>query len=231
MTAGVGGQRTGPFIVTKEHRRFTECAHAICTHRTIGVCFGPAGVGKTLSARRHAHWDLAEPLLHTWGPREPSDAHVYAALARSRTVFYTPTVGGTLRELRKDLHLLTSRVESCIEQHHRLNHDGQRGVARDSRIERISIDEAERLSTSALEHLRDMFDRAPIGLMFIGMPGIEKRLARYPQLYSRVGCAHHYRPRQDDELTFGLTRHWRHRGLSLDSADCTDTQASALSNF
>ena len=76
MTAGVGGQRTGPFIVTKEHRRFTELAHTMCTHRTIGVCLGPAGVGKTLSARRHAHWDLAEPLLHTWGPREPSDAQV-----------------------------------------------------------------------------------------------------------------------------------------------------------
>lgn len=227
MTAGVGGQRTGPFIVTKEHRRFTEFAHAICAHRTIGVCFGPAGVGKTLSARRHAHWDLAEPLLHTWGPREPSDAQVYAALARSRTVFYTPTVGGTLRELRKDLHLLTSRVASCIEQHHRLNHDGQRDVARDSRIELIIIDEAERLSTSALEHLRDMFDRTPIGLMFIGMPGIEKRLARYPQLYSRVGFAHHYRPLQDDELTFVLTRHWRQLGLSLDSADFTDTQAMA----
>jgi DNA transposition AAA+ family ATPase len=227
MTAGVGGQRTGPFIVTKEHRRFTEFAHAIRTHRTIGVCFGPAGVGKTLSARRHAHWDLAEPLLHTWGPREPSDAQVYAALARSRTVFYTPTVGGTLRELRKDLHLMTSRVDSCIEQHHSLSSDGQRGVARDSMIELIIIDEAERLSTSALEHLRDMFDRTPIGLMLIGMPGIEKRLARYPQLYSRVGFAHHYRPLQDDELTFVLTRHWRQLGLSLDSTDFTDTQAMA----
>ena len=227
MTAGVGGQRTGPFIVTKEHRRFTEFAHAIRTHRTIGVCFGPAGVGKTLSARRHAHWDLAEPLLHTWGPREPSDAQVYAALARSRTVFYTPTVGGTLRELRKDLHLMTSRVESCIEQHQSLNSDGKRGVARDSMIELIVLDEAERLSTSALEHLRDMFDRTTIGLMLIGMPGIEKRLARYPQLYSCVGFAHHYRPLQDDELTFVLTRHWRQLGLSLDSTDFTDTQAMA----
>jgi DNA transposition AAA+ family ATPase len=227
MTAGVGGQRTGPFIVTKEHRRFTEFAHAIRTHRTIGVCFGPAGVGKTLSARRHAHWDLAEPLLHTWGPREPSDAQVYAALARSRTVFYPPTVGGTLRELRKDLHLMTSRVDSCIEQHHSRNSDGQRGVARDSRIELIIIDEAERLTTSALEHLRDMFDRTPLGVMFIGMPGIEKRLARYPQLYSRVGFAHHYRPLQDDELPFVLTRHWRQLGLSLDSTDFTDTQAMA----
>jgi hypothetical protein len=122
---------------------------------------------------------------------------------------------------------MTSRVESCIEQHHSRNSDGQRGVARDSRIALLIMDEAERLSTSALEHLRDLFDRTPIGLMRIGMPGIEKRLARYPQLYSRVGFAHHDRPRQDDELTFVLTRHWRQLGLSLDSTDFTDTQAMA----
>lgn len=227
MTAGSGDPRTSPFIVTKEHRRFTEFAHALRKHRTIGLCFGPAGVGKTLSARRHAHWDLAEPLLHTWGPRAPSDEHVYAALARSRTVFHTPTVGGTLRELRTDLHRMTSRVDSCIEQHSRTTSDGDGGGARDSMIELIIIDEAERLSTSALEHLRDMFDRTPIGLMLIGMPGIDKRMARYPQLYSRVGFAHHYRPLQGDELTFVLTRHWRKLGLSLDSADFTDTQAIA----
>src|SRR5262245_11157499 len=178
MTAGSGDPRTGPFIVTKEHRRFTECANALRKHRTIGLCFGPAGVGKTLSARRHAHWDLAEPLLHTWGPRAPSDVHVYAALARSRTVFHTPTVGGTLRELRTDLHRMTSRVDICIEQQSRTTSDGHGGGARDRMIELIMIDEAERLSTSALEHLRDMFDRTPIGLMLIGRPGIDKRLAR-----------------------------------------------------
>ena len=76
MTAGSVGHRTGPFIATKEHRRVTACAHAMRMHRTIGVCFGPAGVGPTLSARRHAPGDLAEPLLPTWGPREPSNATV-----------------------------------------------------------------------------------------------------------------------------------------------------------
>jgi len=186
-----------------------------------------ANPSKPLSARRQAHGALAEPLLPTWGPREPSEAHVYAALARSRPGFSTPTVGGTLRELRKDLHLLTSRMESWIEQPHRLNHDEPRGVARDRRIELISIDAAERLSTSALEPLRAMFARTPLGLMCIGMPGIEKRLARYPQLYSRIGCAHHDRPLQDDERTFVLTRHGRPLGLSLDRADFTATQAIA----
>ena len=227
MTASSVGRRTGPFIATKEHRRFTEFANAIRKHRTIGLCFGPAGVGKTLSARRHANWELAEPLLQTWGPREPSDEKVYAALASSRTVFHTPTVGGTLRELRKDLDLMTSRVDICIKQDRSADSDGKRVVSRASMVELMIIDEAERLSTSAVEYLRDIFDRTNIGLMFIGMPGIEKRMTRYPQLYSRVGFAHHYRPLQGDELTFVLTRHWRKLGLSLDSADFTDTQAIA----
>ena len=89
------------------------------------------------------------------------------------------------------------------------------------------IDEAERLSTTALEYLRDVFDRKGVGLILIGMPGIEKRLSRYPQLYSRVGFAHAYKPLQDEELTFVLTRRWRQLGLNLDDADFTDAQAVA----
>src|SRR4029450_7180380 len=63
--------------------------------------------------------------------------------------------------------------------------------------------------------------------MSVARRTIEKALPRYPQLYSRVGFAHHYRPLQDDELTFVLTRHWRQLGLSLDSTEFTDTQAMA----
>jgi DNA transposition AAA+ family ATPase len=83
-------RRVGTFIATKEHRRFVEFADAVRRDGYIGLCYGPAGVGKTASARRYAHWNTAESLLETWGPREDSDAKVYAALTRSRTVFYTP---------------------------------------------------------------------------------------------------------------------------------------------
>lgn len=220
------GERAGAFIATKEHRRFSEFADAVRKHRYIGLCFGAAGVGKTLSARRYAKWDVAEPLLVDWGPRQPSDATVYATVAGTRTVFYTPTVCCPFRELRDGIAKLITRAGICIDEHlHRDEFVRTEAPAKSAEL--LIVDEAERLSTPALEHLRDVFDRTGIGVILIGMPGIEKRLSRYPQLYSRVGFAHHYRPLQGDELTFVLTRHWRQLGLALDEADFTDAQAMA----
>jgi DNA transposition AAA+ family ATPase len=64
-------------------------------------------------------------------------------------------------------------------------------------------------------------------MILIGMPGIEKRLARYPQLYSRIGFVHEYHPLSTAELTFVLQHHWAGLGLTLSAADYTDTEALA----
>lgn len=219
-------RQTGEFIATKEHRRFVEFADAVRREAFIGLCFGPAGVGKTLSARRYAHWDAAEDLLEDWGPRTDADAKVHAALARSRAVFYTPAVKVSYAQLTADIDRLMMRADLAIDEHLQHGLVATRGRQR-QHVELIVIDEAERLSPIELEHLRDRFDRRPMGLLLIGMPGLEKRFAAFPQLYSRIGFAHQYRPLANDELTFVLTRHWKKLGLALDLDDFTDAQAVA----
>ena len=213
------------FIVTREHRRFTEFADTVKANRTIGICFGPAGIGKTLSARRYAHWDKAEPLLTAWGPRSDSDTEVYAALHRARTILYTPPVIQTPKQFAQELDLVTSRVGVCIAQHD--PSDDYPITPAITRIELIIIDEAERLAPTSLEMLRDQYDRHNLGLILIGMPGLEKQFSRYPQFYSRVGFAHQYRPLAQEELLFVLQREWRARGRTLDPDDYTDAQALA----
>jgi hypothetical protein len=66
-----------------------------------------------------------------------------------------------------------------------------------------------------------------VGLVLIGMPGLEKRLTRYAQLYSRVGFVHHYRPLGSDEMELILAHKWRQLGLMFAPDDFTDAEAMA----
>jgi DNA transposition AAA+ family ATPase len=48
------------FLVTKEYKRFREFCEACIRYKYIGLCYGPPGVGKTLSAKYYSRWGLIE---------------------------------------------------------------------------------------------------------------------------------------------------------------------------
>lgn len=220
------------FLVTKEHRRFAEFVEACRRERYIGLCHGAPGVGKTISARHCAHWDTLSPhlsltvqvhaALHGTQHEVPTEANT------SRTVFWTPTVGITPRQLSKQLAKLCDGFNLLVERALEPETEVPELFRPDLwNIELLIVDEADRLKTPALEQLRDFFDRHDIGLVLIGMPGIERKLARYPQLYSRIGFAHRYNTLSPDELQFVLAHHWERLGLTLSADDFTDAEAIA----
>jgi len=67
-------------------------------------------------------------------------------------------------------------------------------------------------SGNGLEQLRDSFDRRDLGLILIGMPGFDRQLARYPQLYSRIGFAHQYKPLDTEDIPAVLAQYWQQLG-------------------
>jgi hypothetical protein len=92
----------------------------------------------------------------------------------------------------------------------------------------IVIDEADRLRTDSLEQVRSLFDEGAFGMVLIGMPGLEKRMARYPQLYSRIGFVHEFEPLAAPEMRRLLDRHWTPPGVTLPDLPLSDDAASAI---
>ena len=216
------------FVVTREHRRFTEFCDAVRRHRYIGVCYGAAGIGKTVSAYQYSGWDVVEPFI-----RNPMHLFEPAPVAAndSRTVVYTPTVSNSPRRVEKELDEICRRFDWAVELVSGNPIFDATRKRRPSRrlpnIELLIVDEADRLTTGSLEHLRDHHDRTGVGLALIGMPGIERRLARYPQLYSRVGFAHEFRALRDDDLLLVLQHHFEALGKAWDGASSEATAAIA----
>lgn len=103
-------------------------------------------------------------------------------LADCHTLVFTPKVTTTPRRLSEALGtLVISRNE--------LVRSAREAAAvpppsRRSVVELLIVDEADRLKMPELEEIRDRYDRASFadgaGVVLIGLPGIEKLLARYP---------------------------------------------------
>src|SRR5436305_11917549 len=90
----------------------------------------------------------------------------------------------------------------------------------------IVIDEVDRLKMTGLEQVRDIFDRGGLGVVLIGMPGLERRLARYAQLSSRIGFVHEFRPLGAPEVRT-LLAGWRPPGATLPADLLADAGVAA----
>jgi DNA transposition AAA+ family ATPase len=77
------------------------------------------------------------------------------------------------------------------------------------------VDDADRLQMNSLEQMRSIFDEGTAGMVLIGMPGIEKRVARFPQFYSRIGFVDEFRPLDANQVQELLTMRWAPAGVKL----------------
>src|SRR3954447_2544977 len=226
MTEQATPTRVDDFLETQEYRRFAEFCDACRQYRYIGLCYGPPGVGKTLSAWHYARW--AALLVAAEEHRCRMEPPTRPEFADCRTVVYTPSMTTTPKRLPTELHELPRSLLSVVEAARHAGEDDPGLAYFDDRwTELVIVDEADRLKFPPLEQLRDIYDRGRFGLVLVGMPGIEKRLARYAQFYSRVGFVHQFRTLSVEAMRLILAHKWEQLGLRLRPDDFSDAEAMA----
>lgn len=255
------------FVETREYRRFREFCDACRRYRYIGLCYGPPGVGKTLSALHYADWKR----VASADPNTCRGVFRSDEVPGNGCVLYTATVVNSPRQIEDDIARLRRTMRELVLQAIRgeaepvvaaarrkldeerddflVRHDWFAG--KPERLERaeaavseailnragrsrgvndptelLLIDEVDRFKMSGLEQLRAIFDAGGVGLVLIGMPGLERRLARYAQLYSRIGFVHEFRPLGAPEVRT-LLAGWHPPGAVLPADLLADADAVA----
>ena len=216
---------TTEFIITKEYRRFVEFCNACKKENYIGLCYGQAGVGKSMAAYQAARWHEVKQEIKekrsidfTWPSMKMDDLD---------TIVYLPTVSNSPKTVHSGITQIIIDFEILIERSIFKDKEVPWEERLKQRVKLLIIDEADRLQPKSLEQIRDLYDREQIAVILIGMPGIEKRLIRFPQLYSRIGFLHKYQPLSEEEIAFILQNNLQFLNVSVDIKNFSDHEAIA----
>jgi AAA domain len=183
------GHEPATFVVTKAYRRFTEVCDACRRFRSVGLGYGPAGTGKTESARYYAQWEQVESFLpeslitftgrsavdefYPYKPFTFASAQSSASITKCRTVFYTAPVAASPSRIERQVLALFAAFSYLVEAANE-RHQGKEDflVTRRSSpfIELLIVDEANRLKDAGLEIIRDLYDKGKFGVVLLGMP-------------------------------------------------------------
>ncbi len=170
------------------------------------------------------------PDLGDYGVCKPILPAFAAKVAQCRAIFYTARVSNTPKLLDMGLGINLTKMGFA-----RLTvaAGGREAVQIDDAqiaCPLVIVDEADRLSIKSLEEMRDLSDRHRFGLILMGMPGLEKRLARYAQLYSRIGFVHEFKPLTETEMRLLLATHAGDFGITFDptQVDAIEAQAAII---
>src|SRR5271163_804201 len=94
------------FVETIEYSRFVEFCDACRHFRYIGLCYGPPGIGKTLSAVRYSRADQIRA-RDAWTTEVKDNRPI-------DTVLYTTSVVNTPSRVDTDISLAKERVRNIL---------------------------------------------------------------------------------------------------------------------
>lgn len=214
------------FITTKQHKQFVEFCKACDRDNYIGLCYGPAGAGKTESARQYTKFHQIEKCFEIYLHHCETKEYPKISISKLNTVIYTPSQLSTPKEMIREIQDRIKLFGLVKEQV--LFKGGIPGKERNTHFAKmVIIDEAERLKSQAFEVIREIYDQGETNFIFIGMPGIEKTLSWFPQLYSRIGFVHKFENMGSPELKFVLNKHLHKINGGLKEEDFTDQEVIA----
>lgn len=216
------------FISTKEHKRFIEFCDACKDYKYIGLCYGSPGIGKTVSANKYAKWDIINQ-FHNKNFRQffgdPESLELSKSDLSCDTILKTSSMTDTPTRVDKAINGAVYRLHFTKKFFENGRKTDDSYVSEDEKfsyMKLLIIDEADHLKYTTLEQIRNIYDQFSFGLILIGMPGIERRLSRYPQLYSRVGFLHEFKSLSKDEMTYIVDKHLNQLDTKIKLEDFDD---------